>query len=119
MFPESRQQLLGVLKMSNTNKGLSTGAWLASCNPCVLIHAGNSNKTKGQYNPSCGGNLSMNTGETKSFYCAPPLVGQFVYIRIPGSRKILSICEVQVYSTRRTSNTIKGNEIILSFSRSC
>ena len=51
----------------------------------------------------------MNSGETKSFYCDPPLVGQYVFIRIPGNRKILSICEVEVYSTRRTGNSVKGN----------
>ena len=45
----------------------------------------------------------MSTGATKSFYCVPRRVGQYVSIRIPGKRKIISICEVQVYSTRRTS----------------
>jgi len=50
----------------------------------------------------------MNSGETKSFYCDPPLVGQYVFIRIPGNRKILSICEVEVYSTRTTGNNLKA-----------
>ena len=53
----------------------------------------------------------MNSGETKSFYCDPPLVGQYVFIRIPGNRKIFSICEVEVYSTRRTGNIVQGNWI--------
>ena len=50
----------------------------------------------------------MSSGETKSFYCLPPLVGQFVYVRVPGNRKLLTVCEVEVYSTRRTSNNVKG-----------
>ena len=53
----------------------------------------------------------MNSGETKSFYCDPPLVGQYVFIRIPGNSKSLTICEVEVYSTRRTANNVKGNLI--------
>ena len=51
----------------------------------------------------------MNSGETKSFYCDPPLVGQYVFIRIPGKRKFLTICEVEVYSSRKTGNNVKGN----------
>ena len=75
----------------------------------VLLHSGNSNQTGGATNPSCGGIHSMSSGETKTFYCLPRLVGQFVYVRVPGIRKILTVCEVEVYSTRRTSNNIKGN----------
>ena len=51
----------------------------------------------------------MSSGETKSFYCLRPLVGQFVYVRVPGKGKILTVCEVEVYSRRRTSNNVKGN----------
>jgi len=75
----------------------------------VFVHSGNSNQTGGQSNPSCGGSHSMNSGETKSFYCDPPLVGQYVFIRIPGTGKIITICEVEVYSRRRTDKKVKGN----------
>ena len=51
----------------------------------------------------------MGTGETKSFYCAPRLLGQFVYVRIPGKDKIISICEVEVYATRQSVSDVKGN----------
>ena len=60
-------------------------------------------------NTSCGGNLSMVTGETKSFYCDPPIVGHFVSVVIPGIRKILSICEVEVYSIRGISSGVTGD----------
>ncbi|XP_068677378.1 receptor-type tyrosine-protein phosphatase T-like isoform X4 [Montipora foliosa] len=55
---------------------------------------------------SCGGTLSMVTGETKSFYCYPPIVGRYVSVVVPGDRKILTICEVEVYSTPQTSNGV-------------
>jgi len=56
----------------------------------------------GTSNKRCGNLHSLNAGETKSIYCLPRLVGRFVYIRIPGIEKIVSICEVEVYSFRRT-----------------
>ena len=60
-------------------------------------------------NTSCGGTLSLANGETKSFYCDPPIVGRFVSVVIPGTRKILSICEVEVYSIRGISNGVTGD----------
>ena len=51
----------------------------------------------------------MVTGETKSFYCYPPIVGRYVSVVVPGDRKILTICEVEVYSTPQTSNGVTGN----------
>ncbi|XP_068725970.1 receptor-type tyrosine-protein phosphatase S-like isoform X4 [Montipora capricornis] len=55
---------------------------------------------------SCGGTLSMVTGETKSFYCYPSIVGRYVSVVVPGARNILTICEVEVYSTPQTSNDV-------------
>ncbi|XP_068725987.1 uncharacterized protein [Montipora capricornis] len=66
------------------------------------IKIGNNTST----NTSCGGTLSMATGETKSFYCYPPIVGQYVSVVVPGDNKILTICEVEVYSTPQTSNGV-------------
>ena len=51
----------------------------------------------------------MATGETKSFYCDPPIVGRYVSVIIPGTRKILTICEVEVYSMRGISNGVTGD----------
>ncbi|XP_068725972.1 receptor-type tyrosine-protein phosphatase T-like isoform X6 [Montipora capricornis] len=66
------------------------------------IKIGNNTST----NTGCGGTLSMVTGETKSFYCYPPIVGRYVSVVVPGVRKILTICEVEVYSTPQTSNGV-------------
>ena len=91
---------------------MSTVAWLELCFTIILLflNSGNSGQNGGQSNPSCGGLHSMNSGETKSFYCVPLLAGQFVFVRIPSSsKKVLTLCEVQVYSTRQNNNNIKGN----------
>ncbi|XP_068677355.1 uncharacterized protein [Montipora foliosa] len=77
------------------------------------IKIGNNTSTS----TSCGGTLSMVTGETKSFYCYPPIVGQYVSVVVPGDNKILTICEVEVYSTPQTSNGVtacKANPVGIS-----
>ena len=53
----------------------------------------------------------MDTGITKSFYCHPPIVGRFVSVVLPGVTKVLTICEVEVYSTLQNSNGVTGNWI--------
>ena len=46
--------------------------------------------------------------DEQSFPCLPVLVGRYVYVRIPGSNNVLNLCEVEVYSTRHNSNSVKG-----------
>ena len=35
--------------------------------------------------------------ENKSIVCPHPMIGRYVNIRIPGSGKILTLCEVEVF----------------------
>ena len=51
----------------------------------------------------------MVAGETKSFYCTPQLLGRFVYVLVRGKSKLLTICELEVYSTKQNMNDVKGN----------
>ena len=51
----------------------------------------------------------MTSGETKAFVCTSSPVGQFVSVSIPGQNKILTLCEVQVYSTKRDRDSVEGN----------
>ena len=60
---------------------------------------GNSTTATDSSNQMCGSNLQVVTGQRKSFRCVSPIYGRYFYIIIPGSRKILTICEVEVYST--------------------
>ncbi|XP_015755647.1 PREDICTED: receptor-type tyrosine-protein phosphatase delta-like [Acropora digitifera] len=57
-------------------------------------------------NTSCGGTLSLTNGETKSFYCDPPIVGRYVSVVIPGTSKVLNMCELEVYSVRQVSSGV-------------
>ena len=59
-------------------------------------------------NMLCGGKpLSktvQNISQRLTIYCLPRLVGKFVFIEDSGAKRTLSLCEVQVYSERETSN---------------
>ena len=60
---------------------------------------GNSTTGGGISNEICGSSLGISGGETKTFHCDSTKFGRYVYVRIPGSIKSLSFCEIQVYST--------------------
>jgi len=60
-------------------------------------------------NTSCGGTLSLANGETKRFYCGPPIVGRYVSVVRLGTHSILTICEVEVYSVQPISNGVTGD----------
>ena len=60
-------------------------------------------------NTSCGGTLSLNKGKTKKFYCDPPIVGRYVSVVVPGTGKVVNMCEVEVYSGRGISNGVTGD----------
>ena len=49
--------------------------------------------------PKCG-DLHTISGDSKVISCRG-MVGRFVTIRIPGKRKILTLCEVEVFGTRK------------------
>ncbi|XP_067027641.1 uncharacterized protein [Acropora muricata] len=55
---------------------------------------------------SCGGTLSLPDGETKSFYCDPPILGRYVSVVIPGTSKFIIMCEVEVYSVRQVPSGV-------------
>ena len=49
--------------------------------------------------PRCGG-LHTIRGDSKVIQC-PNMVGRFLTIRIPGKKKILTLCEVEVYGSSK------------------
>ena len=75
------------------------------CISCIITRSGNDTSSY----TYCGRTLSLANGETKPFYCDPPTVGRYVYVVIPGTRKYLSICEVEVYSVRQVSSGVTGD----------
>lgn len=57
---------------------------------------GNGKEDVSQMNNVCQSGLSLPQGETREFFCKMP--GRYVTIRIPGERKILTLCKVEVYA---------------------
>ena len=61
------------------------------------IRIGNFQADNTDQNPKCGEYYSLGNGETRKIVCPAPMKGRYVIIRIPGNKKILSLCEVEVY----------------------
>ena len=72
---------------------------------CIITLPGNDTST----NTSCGGTLSLANGETNPFYCDPPIVARYVSVVVPGTSKVVSMCEVEVYSVRQVSSGVTGD----------
>ena len=54
-------------------------------------------------NSLCGEGLTVPQGGTKSFYCSNA-VGRYVFVRLVGSSKVLTLCEVEIYTKRKCNN---------------
>lgn len=78
----------------------------SDCYYHILLFKGNSTDRGGSSNDLCASGLSVPEGKGKFFRCNFPVYGRYVYIRIPGTRKILTLCEVEVYSTITSSKMI-------------
>ncbi|KAL0961811.1 hypothetical protein UPYG_G00332000 [Umbra pygmaea] len=62
------------------------------------IRIGNSLENNGVMNPRCAV-IHIPAGETQNFQCNE-MEGRYVVVVIPGSEKILTLCEVDVYGSR-------------------
>ncbi|KAI8512315.1 hypothetical protein Bbelb_089540 [Branchiostoma belcheri] len=68
------------------------------------IHIGNNARV--DQNPRCGGHHTMPAGKNKDAINCNGLTGRYVGIRLPGYGRILTVCEIEVYTgtlTKRTS----------------
>nr|XP_046237212.1 uncharacterized protein LOC124054838 [Scatophagus argus] len=64
------------------------------------IRIGNSLVNNGNNNPRCASISHISAGKTYTFRCdGGSLNGRFVNMVIPGERKTLTLCEVEVYAT--------------------
>ncbi|GLH11061.1 Locomotion-related protein Hikaru genki [Gryllus bimaculatus] len=91
----------------------------------IEIRVGNSS-TDLQRNPLCAWFPgTIEEGVTKTFSCARPLVGQFVFLQLVGVDGSLSVCEVEVFTTDEFSNArcapsgTSEDAQISAFSRTC
>ena len=68
-------------------------------------------------NPKCGG-LHTISGSSKVISC-PNMIGRILTIRIPGKHKSLSLCEVEVFGTRKYSlyvfNRVSKNHCFICY----
>uniref|UniRef100_A0A8C2XVD7 Fucolectin tachylectin-4 pentraxin-1 domain-containing protein n=1 Tax=Cyclopterus lumpus TaxID=8103 RepID=A0A8C2XVD7_CYCLU len=64
------------------------------------IRIGNSLENNGNNNPRCASISHIRAGKTNTYHCAGgSMDGRFVNVVIPGERKTLTLCEVEVYAT--------------------
>ena len=59
---------------------------------------GNETTSGGTNNRLCADNIRIPVGSSTTYVCRSKVYGRYLYIRIPGSNKILTLCEVEVYS---------------------
>ncbi|XP_019621861.1 PREDICTED: uncharacterized protein LOC109468070 [Branchiostoma belcheri] len=68
------------------------------------IHIGNN--TQVSLNPKCGGNHRIeDLGQQKITINCPGMWGRYVGVRLPGYKRILSLCEVQAFAALVMPNT--------------
>ena len=65
---------------------------------------GNETANGGANNHLCADNIQIPTASSKTYSCRPKAYGRYLYIRIPGNNKILTLCEVEVYSLSKSVN---------------
>ena len=65
---------------------------------------GNETTSGGANNHLCADNIRIPRGRSKTYVCRSKVHGRYLYIRIPGSSKFLTLCEVEVYSLIKSVN---------------
>ncbi|XP_073669779.1 uncharacterized protein [Paramisgurnus dabryanus] len=78
------------------------------------IHIGNSLENNGNNNPRCAVLYGVSAGQSVSVSCHD-MKGQYVNVIIPGSSKILTLAEVEVYKADYTGKTFVMMKFLSSF----
>ena len=65
---------------------------------------GNETTNGGADNHLCADNIQIPAASSITYFCRPKVYGRYLYIRIPGSNKMLTLCEVEVYSLSKSVN---------------
>ena len=67
---------------------------------CSFVYfQGDSTANVGASNRLCATITNLGAGEEGAFFCKPAATGRYIYIRIPGINKFVTLCEVEVYSS--------------------
>ena len=65
---------------------------------------GNETANGGANNHLCADNIQIPAASSKTYVCRPKAYGRYLYIRISGNDKVLTLCEVEVYSSSKSVN---------------
>ena len=73
--------------------------WIFSGTTHFLLFTlqGHETANGGANNHLCADNIKIPASISKAYFCRPKAYGRYLYIRIPGSDKMLTVCEVEVY----------------------
>ncbi|XP_065806982.1 fucolectin-like [Labrus bergylta] len=75
------------------------------------IRIGNSAENNGNDNPKCASISHIGEGKTVTFYCeGGSVMGRFVNVIIPGPKKALTLCEVEVYAVDPLANVAPNGQ---------
>ena len=80
------------------------GIFSGTTHSLLFTLQGNETANGGANNHLCADNIQIPTGRSKTYGCRPKAYGRYLYIRIPGNDKILTVCEVEVYSLSKSVN---------------
>ncbi|XP_073501180.1 uncharacterized protein [Phyllobates terribilis] len=100
-----------VFTVAVTNRGDSAASRINGAE----IRIGSSAENGGAQNPICGVISSMNYGETFAFECYG-MVGQYVTVFLPGAKRSVSVCEVQVFGLPREDTALQAAETVVNVS---
>ncbi|CAH3033094.1 unnamed protein product [Pocillopora meandrina] len=93
------EQVLPVSEVFILNSGDCCGEHLNG----TEIRVGNETRDRGGTNDLCTSDLRVPQGKGKFLRCNMTLYGRYLFIRIPGSSKVLVLCEVEVFSAIRSN----------------
>ena len=68
-------------------------------NADLFTFQGDSSANGGASKHLCATNGVLGAGKVGIFFCKPTASGRYVYVRIPGNDKVVTLCEVEVYSS--------------------
>ena len=63
----------------------------------LFLYTGDDTADGGASNQLCAGELSVPQGKGEFFLCSQTIRGRYVFVRIPGRKEWLTLCEVEVY----------------------
>ena len=84
--------------------GAYLGLFFGTTHFLLFTLQGNETTNGGANNHLCADNIQIPASSSKTYSCSPKAYGRYLYIRLPGSNKELTLCGVEVYSLSKSVN---------------